>query len=223
MKLKLASAIAIITISLATVGCSNNTSNDDAKTQTKSQNIVNKYAAKAQAAVPYPLEQMNTFLELEQQREKLLRFNNPAKIGYVYIFNPGVKEPIGYYTISGKISSTDSQMTTGDQVYWTCRRNHGCQPVVVESPSDDGSYGPNEQGFFFFTTEDVYVFVPQMMSPLYQDAPLSIYTVPQFNSPDDKPSSVGETVEEREANRIEGEKAAQAATNPAEETNASED
>jgi hypothetical protein len=202
-----------ITMALTGAACSDNTSNTDAQTQVNSQKIVNTYAAKAQAAVPYPLEQMNTFLELEQQREKLLRFNNPAKIGYVYIFNPGVKEPIGYYTISGKISSTDSQMTTGDQVYWTCKHNHGCTPVVVESPSDDGSYGPNEQGYFFFTTEDVYVFVPQMMSPLYQDAPLSIYTVPQFNSPDDKPTSVGETIEQREENRANGIEAAKDAAN----------
>lgn len=196
------------------VGCADNTESKDAQTQRASQSVTNAYAEKSRNAVPYPLEQMNNWLELEQQREKLLRFNNPAKIGYVYIFNQGAEEPLGYYTIKGKISSTNSQMTTGSQVFWTCKDGHGCQPVVVESPSDDGSYGENEPGYFFFTTEDVYVFVPQFMSPLYMDAPLSIFNVPQFNSPDMEPTSVGETVEEREENRAKAQENSEAETTP---------
>jgi hypothetical protein len=184
-------------VTLAAACASQNTSGSDSKTQTVGQNIVNQYMDKANAQHLYPIDQMNTFLELMQQREKLLRFNNPAKLGYVYVFNPGVKEPIGYYTIKGKVSSTNSQMTPTDQVYWTCKDGHGCQPVVVKSPSDDGSYGENEPGYFFFTTEDVYVFVPQMMSPIYQDAPMTIFNVPQFNNASDKPTSVGETEAQR--------------------------
>ncbi len=186
---------------LTAAACSSGASGADGKTQTAGQDVVNGYMDKVNSQHLYPLAQMNTFLELEQQREKLLRFNNPDKLGYAYIFNPGVKEPIGYYTIKGKISSTNSQMTPTDQVYWTCKHNHGCQPVVVHSPTDDGSYGENEKGYFFFTTEDVYVFVPELMSPLYQDAPMTIFNVPQFNASTDKPSSVGETIAERDANR----------------------
>lgn len=208
---RLWACIAVLAIAFTAVACSNNQNSADDDVQRRGQDVVNAYGAKAQASVKYPLDQMNTFLELENQREKLLRFNNPAKIGYVYIFNQGVKEPIGYYTVRGKVSSTDSQMTPPQQVYWTCKNNHGCQPVVVDSPSDDGSFGPNEQGYFFFTSEDVYVFVPEQMSPLYMDAPIKVYNVPQLNSSDQKPTSVGESQETRDKNRLQGEKDAKEA------------
>jgi hypothetical protein len=205
--------VLMVAIAIIFTACANqNTSGNDSKTQTDGQKVVNAYMDKVNAQHLYPLDQMNTFLEVMQQREKLLRFNNPAKLGYVYVFNPGVKEPIGYYTIKGKVSSTNSQITPTDQVYWTCKDGHGCQPVVVHSPSDDGSYGENEPGYFFFTTEDVYVFVPQMMSPIYQDAPMTIFNVPQFNNPTDKPTSVGETPEQREKIRKDAEAAAATST-----------
>jgi hypothetical protein len=209
---KIITSLAVAGISVMFLGaCTDNVESADAVTQRESQSVTNQYSEKARKAVPYPVAEMNTFLELEQQREKLLRFNNPAKIGYVYVFVVGSNEPFGYVTVRGKISSTNSQMTTGDQVYWTCKANHGCQPVTVESPSDDGSYGPNENGNFLFTTEDVYMFIPEGMIPLYFDAPVPLFNVPKLNSPDMKPTSVGETIEVRERNRVEGEARAKSA------------
>jgi len=32
-----------------------------------------------------------------------------------------------------------------------------CDRYVVNAPGDDGSYGANEDGIFFFTTEGAYV------------------------------------------------------------------
>jgi hypothetical protein len=129
-------------------------------------------------AVPYPLSALTDSTERRNLRERLLRFNKPNRIGYVYIFNFGKVE--GYYTIEGKISSTDSQMTTSQLVTKNCGYNQDYCTQVVNAPGDDGSYGANEAGVFFFTTEGALVETNQ--DYLYSDQPIPTFaSLPKLN------------------------------------------
>lgn len=145
-------------------------------------------------SVPYPADLLKFSVERSQLRERVLRFNQPNKIGYVYLLTYG--NFIGYYTINGKVSSNQSQMTTDDSVDRRCfgpQHNSYCDSFVTTAPEDDGSFGENEQGIFFFTTEDVYVSTD--LNYLFSDSPLAI-NVPRFNS-SDGPTSIGESLETR--------------------------
>lgn len=129
-------------------------------------------------AVPYPVDQLRDSTERRNVRERLLRFNKPNRIGYVYIMSFG--KVIGYYTIAGKISNPDSQMTTSDLVVKRgCGGGSSCL-VTVTAPGDDGSYGPNEAGIFFFTTEGALVETSQ--DYLYSDQPIPTFAdIPRLN------------------------------------------
>lgn len=131
--------------------------------------------AKQQGAVPYPADQLASSLERANLKRRLLELNKPDKLGYVYIINFGTV--IGYYAIKGKVSNTDSQMTTSDLIVKNCG---SCgERSVVTAPGDDGTYGPNESGNFFFTTEGVLVETD--LQYLYADQPLPI-DVPRLNA-----------------------------------------
>lgn len=130
------------------------------------------------AAVPYPVAQLKDSTERRNIRERLLRTNKKDLLGYVYLMNFG--EVVGYYTIKGKVSSTQSQMTTDSLVIDGCPGgSDGRCPTVVNAPGDDGSYGDNENGIFFFTTEGAYVTTD--LNYLYADQPLPIDT-PRLNA-----------------------------------------
>jgi hypothetical protein len=122
------------------------------------------------SAVPYPADKLNDSLERKNLADRLLRYNSPSKISYVYLLSQagGI---YAYFTIKGKVSSNSSQMTTDQLIEWQC--NSGtCDHVVVNAPGDDGSYGPNEPGIFFFTTDNVMV---TWNGPyLLTDAPLKV-------------------------------------------------
>lgn len=205
-------ALATTLVAMVAVGCTNYTPQTDS--QSVSQRVTQEYNKKLTAKVPYPLEQMNDSIELRNLREKLLRFNKPDKIGYVYTFS-NTGEVIDFYTIKGKVSSTQSQMTVTDQAQYICQvkpflpkdadvnraDNQVCDWAITKSPGDDGSYGDNEPGIFFFTTEDVYVSMSFNTIWRYYDAPLKVDSVTHkvIELPaESKPSSVGEPVEKRQ-------------------------
>jgi hypothetical protein len=85
---------------------------------------------------------------------------------------------VGYYAIRGKVSSTQSQMTTSTTVQMD-QGQYGGGNITYPAPSDDGSYGPNETGNFFFTTENVLVETD--LNYLYADAPLPV-NAPKLNA-----------------------------------------
>ena len=110
----------------------------------------------------------NDSLECKNLKERERRNSQPNAIGYVYLYNfdGSVK---GYFTIKGKVSSTQSQMGPMDSL-----DTHSYGNTVLEAPGDDGSYGPNENGIFFFTTEGVMV--TYSGEYVLSDAPLKLST-----------------------------------------------
>lgn len=141
-----------------------------------SEKTSDEVARAALAAVPHPLATVKNggFLERRNLAERITRFSKAGKIGYVYIMSFG--KILGYYTIEGKISSTESQLTNTDQVWDSGRGKQG--ETVAESIGDDGSFGPNEEGIFFFTTGGVMV--QTNLDYMYSDAPLNVGDVPQL-------------------------------------------
>lgn len=141
---------------------------------THDQAVTRQYAQKLEAAEPYPLSQMNDSAERANLREKLLRLNNPNKIGYVYELSQ-TGAVIAEYQIKGKVSSADSQLTTQDQYARFCQAGD-CNTEHFNAMQDDGSYGGNEPGIFFFTTTGVLVEWSGIWQ--YSDAPLKLSTPP---------------------------------------------
>lgn len=125
-------------------------------------------------AVPYPVDQLKDSLERRNIRERLLRTNDPSKIGYVYLLS--FSKPLGYYVIKGKVSSTQSQMTTDELV--ERHGDTGGGNFTYSAPGDDGSYGQNEDGVFFFTTDGAMV--TTTLDFVYSDQPIP-FDVPKLN------------------------------------------
>lgn len=134
-------AAAVVVTALALTGCSS--SEDPAL---KERNAKQASVVKCGAA--------NESLECRNLKERERRNSLPSAVGYVYLYNfdGSIK---GYFTIKGKVSSTQSQMGPMDDIVDACGSSY-C-PEIMEAAGDDGSYGPNESGIFFFTTEGIMV------------------------------------------------------------------
>lgn len=131
-------------------------------------------------SVPIPVVQ--TAQERKNVAKRVERFDVENKLGYVYVFLPGVG-PIGYYAIIGRVSSLNSflvpqQRITDEMAFrnsdgtYTTRRVSGY--YVMDDADLDGTYGTNHEGVFFFTDNDVYVEIPASMPYMYSDQPLPL-------------------------------------------------
>lgn len=119
-------------------------------------------------AIPVPEELKGPTTERANLAERHKRFSKEDKIGYLYLISFG--KILGYYVIKGKVSSNSSQMTTSDLIIDSC--SGSVCPNVVSAPTDDGSYGPNEDGNFFFTTDGTMVSTNS--DYIYSDQPLDL-------------------------------------------------
>lgn len=182
MKKYIAIILAIIVGAFALTACDTGASSKSTKATTKAIRATQNEGVDAftnqRNAVPYPEVQLRNSLERANLRERLLRFNKPNKIGYVYLMSFG--RVIGYYVIKGKISSTESQMTNATWITkWVCPGNCSDTVGAVDAAGDDGSFGPNEHMVFFFTAGGAMIQVPEE-SAYYSDQPWSLNGIPQL-------------------------------------------
>jgi hypothetical protein len=171
---------------LALTACEHSSSGAQSKGQAQTEQAFGRQSA----AVPYPADKLNDSLERRNLLEKLLRYNNPSKISYIYLLSD-TGAIISFFTIKGKVSSNSSQMTTDQLVTYTCSGGGNCDHSVVDAPGDDGSYGLDEPGIFFFTSDGVMV--TWSGAYLLADAPLKIsdpHTVVTYVD-GSKPTSTG--------------------------------
>lgn len=166
-------AVAVATLTLA--GCDQGPPPSSAQ---KDGQALTEQAYQQQAkAVPYPASELTDSLERRNLKNRLLRTNKPNAIGYVYILGMN-GDFVGYYVIKGKVSSTQSQMTTTDLVQGCgSNSNYSCA-VTVQAPGDDGSYGANEPGIFFFLSDGTMV--TTSMDYIVSDQPLPV-NAPKLN------------------------------------------
>lgn len=111
----------------------------------RGQKLTEQAFGQQEKAVPYPVAELKDSLERRNLKERLLRQNDPDRVGYVYILSFG--KFIGYYTIKGKVSSTQSQMTTANLTDYACDDGiQGCQAQVLEAPGDERFLRPERAG-----------------------------------------------------------------------------
>lgn len=178
-------ASAVLALALGTAACDDNTKTSTAQQQGNQDN--NTIADKFNRAVPYPYRNSDpsSALERENLAKRLLQLNSKGSTGYVYLLAPNTAQVVGYYVISGKVSSTDSAMTS-TQVVQSCHSSSsgGGSCAVTDSIGDDGTYGPSEggdNGVFFFTASGVLV--ETVMPWIYSSQPLKIYAnAPQLDA-----------------------------------------
>jgi hypothetical protein len=114
------------------------------------------------------------WLERMNLRERHIRYSDPNKISYIYLFSDQ-GQLMANYTVKGKVSNTSSQMTTATQLVDSC--GSGCKSLIgIEAPMDDGTWGPSEDAIFFFTTDGVMIQWPGEY--VLADAPLDLTTQP---------------------------------------------
>lgn len=116
-------------------------------------------AAKAradEAAKVVPCGSANQSPNCRNLIERRKRESDPNKQIYIYLYNfdGSIK---GYFVAVGVVSSTQSQMGPTDTVIIHDRGSYGNTSSTVEAPGDDGTYGPDAPGIFFFTQSGAYV------------------------------------------------------------------
>jgi len=175
---------------VATFGMATGCSPAEETSQGKSQQTTEEYTESATKAVPYPLDTMKQggWLERQNLRERLIRYSDPSKLSYIYLFS-GQGQLMANYTVKGKVSNTSSQLTTSETVNDYC--GSGECKIATPAPMDDGTWGPSEDAIFFFTPEGVMI----QWNSLYvlSDSPLDLTTQPVliYNT-GSKPTSVGD-------------------------------
>lgn len=120
--------------------------------------------------IDYSLERYNLIRRtywVNGQREKAnsLPCEVEKPLGYIVLFtdNGGV---IGSFIVDGKVSSLNSFLTPNSEYYeYSNYRNKWLADV-------DGSYGENDSGIFFFTTDGKYIEFTGTY--LYSDIPFEV-------------------------------------------------
>ena len=125
--------------------------------------------------IDYSLERYNLIRRaywVNGQREKALSLPCPVEkpLGYVVLMLEGVGV-VGNYVIDGKVSSLNSFLTPDSEYYEysageTSKKNNWLADV-------DGSYGENDNGIFFFTTDGKYI--EWTGTYIYSDIPYIVY------------------------------------------------
>lgn len=117
-----------------------------------------------------PVPSLNDSLERGNISEHLKRNNQADRVRYIYLLadTGGI---YAYFVIKGKVTSTGAQLTPTDDFAKKCS---SCDWEVVQGPTDDGSFGGDEGGIYFFT--DTGQEVQWNGRWLLSDQPLKIQT-----------------------------------------------
>ena len=131
-----------------------------------------------------PTVSLDNSLERENINRRLTLLNDRDKVFYVYLLSYG--KVVSFYVAKGKVSSVNSFNTPSERIVRdeNCaqdqnERNYNGKDVAgcyfsVEAPDQDGTYGSNGDGVFFFTTDGAYVEWNDQY--LVSDYPLKITT-----------------------------------------------
>jgi hypothetical protein len=95
-----------------------------------------------------PIPQLERSLERANIIEHLKRNNEPERVRYVYLLTQ-TGAVVNYHIAKGKLTSAGAQLTPTDSVVDVCSATDYC-PQVVQGQTDDGSFGGDEGGIYFF-------------------------------------------------------------------------
>lgn len=94
---------------------------------------------------------LDNSLEMANLKAKLERENDANAVRYVYLIS--FAQPIGYYVIKGKVSSSGSQLAPEDDII----RPYSGVYLNTDGAQDDGTYGQGDPGIFFFLADGTMV------------------------------------------------------------------
>lgn len=138
-------------------------------TQNREQNLTENNQATLDKNQPAPTETNSD--ERANLIKRLELTNNPNLVGYIYLMGAN-GQVVANYTVKGKVTSLNSLLTTPQQIQNCPGGGSDNCGLTTDSPDMDGSYGPNPNGVFFFTTSGAYV---EWSGPyLYSNQPLNI-------------------------------------------------
>lgn len=183
MKKKIIIGLIIGVILLGTTGCdfleedtSLNTRGDVKNTLEVGNKLVDNQPTPTD--IDYSLERYNLIKRaywVNGMRDKARALPSPIAdmpLGYIVLFTES-GSVVGKFTVDGKVTSLNSYLTP-DSEYYECSGDY-CNGLSDENhwlPDVDGSYGSNDNGIFFFTTDGKYI--EWTGTYLYSDIPFIV-------------------------------------------------
>lgn len=172
--------LSLFLLGVTLTGCDERESSSDASDKDKENTTqVGDKLAKNQPTptdIDYSLERYNLIKRaywVNGMRDKANSLASPIAdmpLGYVVLFTES-GDVVGQFTIDGKVTSLNSYLTPDSEYYelvyggdWT-KENEWV-------PDIDGSYGENDNGIFFFTTDGKYV--EWTGTYIYSDIPFNV-------------------------------------------------
>lgn len=173
--------LTVMVLAMMFTGCDDNISGgkaDISKTVNAANNLQTNQPTPTD--VEYSLERYNLIKRaywVNGMRDKANTFpcSVTKPVGYIVLFAGNAV--VASYTVDGKVSSLNSYLTPDSEYY---ERSGGSYSSTNKWLADiDGSYGTNDNGIFFFTTDGKYV--EWTGTYLYSDIPMKVTTpVVQF-------------------------------------------
>jgi len=164
-------------VGLILVGC--NDGNTSASTaETNNENLTGQIEAAANAKVPFPKSQVlnGGFTEEQEIKEHQLRENDPNETRYVTVMTP-YGQVLWNGSIKGLVFDPNSSMTETTDVVCNDGGNGGYACGTVNSPTDNGTYGPEFGTADFFDTSGAeHIFAGVIISE--SDVPQNITQQP---------------------------------------------
>lgn len=180
MKNKIIIGLIMVVMLLGTTGCDfleENTSNIEQDVNNTLE-IGNKLVSsqKTPTDIDYSLERYNLIKRaywVNGMRDKARSLSSPIAdmpLGYIVLFTES-GSVVGKFTVDGKVTSLNSYLTPDSEYYeivygGTNSKENNWLPDV------DGSYGSNDDGIFFFTTDGKYI--EWTGTYLYSDIPFIV-------------------------------------------------
>jgi hypothetical protein len=116
--------------------------------------------------------------EIDNIKKRLELTSQPGLLGYIVLLN-GVGQPVYYGTVKGKVTSGGKRLTRPDR---STAEGAGQNNVVMQAPSDEGTYGSSGEYIFFWTTSGQYMQWNDKY--LYSDKPIRLTVQPLVVSVD---------------------------------------
>ncbi len=110
--------------------------------------------------------------EIDNIKKRLELTANPGLLGFVVLLNE-TGQPVMYTGVKGKITSGSKRLTRPDR---STTEGAGTNNVVVQAPSDEGTYGNSGEYIFFWTPAGQYI--QWNGKYLYSDKPFRLSTEP---------------------------------------------
>jgi hypothetical protein len=110
--------------------------------------------------------------EIDNIKKRLELTANPGLLGFVVLLNE-TGQPVMYTGVKGKITSGSKRLTKPDR---STAEGSGANNVVMQSPSDEGTYGSSGEYVFFWTPAGQYV--QWNGKYLYSDKPFRLSVEP---------------------------------------------